>query len=237
MTAGEKKPTRWSEGLDGTWGGGKVDEGVETSEEGRAKMLRTVWKRGEEIGRGEAARRGEQVYKLPLLATAQHNHTVFALEPAEALRIVTTALALLRPYSFKSRSSSPVPRRLCTPHFAQTRLRDQGSTSNGPLGWSWKQTSHPQRPTGQREEGAFSTTPSTKPLMTSLGKNGTRFQLLIRLLLWGTFDNLEVDDARISTRAAGGGESGRLIGCSADYVRRCALEGVGALLGWVLRGG
>ncbi|KAF8164060.1 hypothetical protein BJ912DRAFT_1049424 [Pholiota molesta] len=38
-------------------------------------MLRTAWKRGGEVGRGGAAGRGEKVYKLPLLATAQHNHT------------------------------------------------------------------------------------------------------------------------------------------------------------------
>jgi hypothetical protein len=41
--------------------------------------------------------------------------------------------------------SSTVPRRLCTPHVARTRLRDQGSTSNGPLGWSWEKTSDPRR--------------------------------------------------------------------------------------------
>jgi hypothetical protein len=49
-----------------------VDEGVETAKEGREKMLRTAWKRGEEVGRGGQAW-GEEVYKLPLLATAQHN--------------------------------------------------------------------------------------------------------------------------------------------------------------------
>jgi hypothetical protein len=70
MTAGEKKPTRRSEGVEGTWGGRKVDEGEKTGKEGRAKMLRMVWKRGEEVGRGGEAW-GEEVHKLPLLATAQ----------------------------------------------------------------------------------------------------------------------------------------------------------------------
>jgi hypothetical protein len=92
-----KKPTRPSEGVEGTWAEGTVDEGEKTGKEGRAKMLRTAWKRGEEVGRGGEAG-GEEVYKLPLLATAQHNVRSFLFHMshyADEISLVSSLICFL----------------------------------------------------------------------------------------------------------------------------------------------